>query len=267
MNRVILITGCSSGLGYYLCEKLSKNGDIVIASARNIEKLKNVSASMKLQIDVTDNSSIINGINEIINRYEKIDVLINNAGFSIRGAIEEVDIIDSKEVFNVNVFGLINMIQAVLPSMRSSKSGKIINIGSISGKFTQALNGNYCASKHAVEAISDALRLELHELQGFNIQSTVIEPGPMNTNFFSTLERTSSKLMQNSHSPYNKLYVKDINYRKVQNKADASKAVDEIIKIMNKPKLKPRYRVAVPNAMKFLLMFPDTIKEFFLLRQ
>ena len=82
---------------------------------------------MKLQIDVTDNNSIVNGINKIINRYEKIDVLINNAGFSIRGAIEEVKLSDVKELFNVNVFGLINMIQMVLPIMRNRKSGKIKN--------------------------------------------------------------------------------------------------------------------------------------------
>ena len=74
MNKVVLITGCSSGLGYYLCEALNKNGYTVIASARNIEKLKNISASMKLQIDVTDNNSIVNGINKIINRYEKVAI-------------------------------------------------------------------------------------------------------------------------------------------------------------------------------------------------
>lgn len=262
MNKVVLITGCSSGLGYYLCEELNKNGYTVIASARNIEKLKNISASMKLQIDVTDNNSIVNGINKIINRYEKIDVLINNAGFSIRGAIEEVNLSDVKELFNVNVFGLINMIQMVLPIMRNRKSGKIINIGSISGKFAQALNGNYCASKYAVEAISDALRLELHD---FNIQSTVIEPGAMNTNFFNNLESTSNKLMKNSNSPYNKLYIKDINYRKIQTRAEISTAVDKIIKIINKQKLKPRYKIVVENKMRFLLTLPDNLKEFLLL--
>ena len=261
-NTVVLITGCSSGLGRGLCEKLNKNGYIVIASARNKENLNDVPASMKLQIDVTDNNSILDAIKQIINTYGKIDILINNAGFSTRGAIEEIKLNDVKKIFDVNVFGIINMLQNVIPIMRKNKYGKIINIGSISGKFAQALNGNYCASKHAVEAISDAMRLELHD---FNIMSTVIEPGAMNTNFFNTLANTSQDLMINSSSPYSKMYKNDINNRKIQKRMDTSLVADKIVKIISKKKLKPRYKVAVECKIKFLLHMPDSLKDFLLL--
>ena len=261
-NKVILITGCSTGLGRGLCEKLSKNDYTVIASARNLDKLSNLPSSMKVKIDVTDKNSIKDAVNKIMDKYERIDVLINNAGFSVRGAIEELNINDIRKLFDVNVLGIINMIQEVVPYMRSNRYGKIINIGSISGKVSQGVNGCYCASKHAVEAISDALRLELHE---FNIQSTVIEPGAMNTNFFDTLESTSNKLMKNTSSPYSNQYLKDLNYRKIQKRKNFSIAVNKIVSLIEKPKIKARYTTAVEPKLKLLMYMPDTIKEFLLL--
>ena len=262
-NQVIMVTGCSTGMGRDICEIMTNKGYIVVATARNIDSLKNVPASLKLRLDVTDKEMINSAVNSVVQKFGKIDILINNAGYSTRGAMEEVEIDKVRKMFDTNVFGIINMIQAVLPEMRKVNYGKIINVGSISGKFTQSLNGGYCASKHAVEAISDALRLEMKK---YNIQSTVIEPGPIETNFFSTLSNTSDKLMKNLHSPYYDIYKKDIDYRKIQKRTDSKKAASRICNILIKDKLKPRYKVAVPFSFKLLIKLPDSIKEFILLR-
>ncbi|AQR89892.1 SDR family NAD(P)-dependent oxidoreductase [Clostridium saccharobutylicum] len=150
-ETVILITGCSTGIGRELCKILSDRGYIVVATARNVENLKDLPVSLKLSLDVTKKESISHAINEVISRFQRIDILVNNAGYSIRGALEEINVESAKNMFDVNVFGIINMIQDVVPIMRKKGAGKIINIGSISGKFVRAINGAYCASKFAVE--------------------------------------------------------------------------------------------------------------------
>lgn len=182
-ETVVLITGCSTGIGRELSKILMKKGYTVVATARNVESLTDLPASLKLPLDVTQQESIHAAVNEVISRFHKIDILVNNAGYSIRGALEEINIESAKSMFDVNVFGILNTIQAIVPEMRKRQSGKIINIGSISGKFAQPINGAYCASKYAVEALSDALRLEL---SSYHIQVTVIEPGPIQTHFFTT---------------------------------------------------------------------------------
>lgn len=260
-EKVILITGCSSGMGWELCKILSDKGYTVIATARNEESLKDLPAALKLRLDVTKKESIDNAINEVIAQFHKIDILVNNAGYSIRGALEEIDVKNAKGMFDVNVFGIINMIQAVVPIMRKEKSGKIINIGSISGKFVQSINGAYCASKFAVEALSDALRLEL---DGFNIQTTVIEPGPIKTSFFKTLDNNSSNLMSNTNSCYSHFYESDTSYRKKQNLTDSRDAAKIISNIILKKQLKPRYKVAVPFAYSMVTCLPDSLKEYFM---
>ena len=261
-KEVVLVTGCSTGIGHDICEIMTDKGYIVAATARNIDSLKDVQEALKLKVDVTDKESINSAVDYVMKKFGKIDVLINNAGYSIRGAVEEMEADNLRKLFDVNVFGIINMIQAVLPEMRKAKHGKIINIGSISGRFTQSVNGGYCASKHAVEAVSDALRLELNK---FNVQSTVIEPGPMQTSFFDTLSKTSNNIMENSNSPYYDLYKNDMEYRKIQKRTDSKKAAQQICEIIMKDKLKARYKVAVPFAFKVLLKLPDSVKEFILL--
>ena len=262
MNPVVLVTGCSTGIGREICEILSRKHYIVVASAREKSKLEGLSVTLKLKIDVTNQESIEKAVQQVIDIYGKIDILVNNAGYSIRGAIEEMDMNQVKKIFEVNVFGVMNMIQAVVPYMREAQSGKIINIGSISGKLSQSLNGSYCASKHAVEAISDALRLELYR---FNIQSTVIEPGAMQTQFFKTLEKHSNQVMNNVKSPYYNLYLKDIQYRKHQKRADSNQAAQKICCILERKKFKPRYKIVVPIDIKVLMHLPTFIKEWILL--
>lgn len=261
-KQIVLVTGCSSGIGKDLCEDLSSRGYIVVSSARKLTSLNDVPADLKVEIDVTDFISIQYAVKQILKEYGKIDILVNNAGYSTRGALEEIELSKVRNMFEVNVFGIMNMIQGVVPYMRKMQSGKIINIGSISGTFSQRVNGSYCASKFAVEAISDALRLELHD---FNVQSTVIEPGGLQTNFFEKLEKSSEYLMKNQASPYYKLYRHDIEYRQKQKLTSSKKASQRICDIIHKQKLKPRYKVAVPFDVRIASLLPAQMREWALL--
>jgi NADP-dependent 3-hydroxy acid dehydrogenase YdfG len=258
---VVLITGCSTGIGRELCEVLSEEGYTVIATARNIESIKDLRASLRLPLDVTQKTSIEAALKEVIARFQKIDILINNAGYAIRGALEEISEEAIKKMFDVNVFGITNMIKAVIPEMRKNHFGKIINIGSISGKFSQPVNGAYCASKHAVEALSDALRLELYNQ---NIQVTVIEPGPVRTNFFKTSLDSSTELINNPDSCYAGLYKAFNDFMAAQKAADPKQVARSIYKIMSEDRLKSRYQVAVPYPSSMIARFSDPLREYLL---
>lgn len=257
-NKVVLITGCSSGVGRELCILLAKRGYQVVATARDVSKINGIPAEMKLELDVSNKESIENAVNKVVRQYGKIDILINNAGYSVRAAIEEIDLQEMSKMFEVNVYGIIRMIQAVVPYMRKQNSGKIINLGSISGKLTGCVNGGYCASKHAIEAISDAARLEL---QSFGIEVSLLEPGAMDTDFFKTLSKNSDQRMENDKSPYSSFYQSDLNFRKNQKRADVRKAAEDIYKILNKKKLKARYKIALPFVYFVLIALPDGLKE------
>lgn len=258
-EKVILITGCSTGIGRELCKYLFRKGYTVVATSRNVEALKDLPASLRLSLDVTQKESIHAAVKKVISRFHKIDILVNNAGYSMRGALEEINVENTKSMFDVNVFGIINMIQAVVPEMRRKKSGKIINIGSISGKFVQPINGTYCASKFAVEALSDTLRLELHN---YNIQVTVIEPGPINTNFFKTMADCSNDLMSNSNSCYSCFYESDAKHRNNQKTTDPKEAAKAIGDIILKKQLNSRYKAAVPFTYSMITHFPDFLREY-----
>ncbi|MCX8131596.1 MAG: SDR family oxidoreductase [Clostridia bacterium] len=258
-EEVVLITGCSSGIGRELSRVLADKGYIVVATARKVDTIKDLPASLRLPLDVTKSESIAGAVREVIARFQKIDILVNNAGYSIRGALEEISIENMKSMFDVNVFGIINMIQAVIPEMRRNGAGKIINIGSVSGKFAQPVNGAYCASKFAVEALTDTLRLELFKQ---NIQVTVIEPGPIKTGFFKTMDEHSCYLMTNPASCYKSLYSSDTRRREMQAYAQPQKAAETICKIIGERRLKSRYEVAVPYALSMIARFPDSLREY-----
>lgn len=261
-KEIVMITGCSSGIGRELCRVLDGRGYTVAATARNIDTLKDLPVSLMLPLDVTDNESIKGAVGDILQRYGKIDILINSAGYSVRGAMEDIPLQSIKSMFDVNVFGIVNMIQAVAPVMRSNGYGKIINIGSISGKFAQPINGAYCASKHAVEAISDAMRYELHP---HNVQVTVIEPGPIQTNFFRTMDKKSEEWMSNPDSVYEGLYALDLKRREKQSYTKTEKAAEDICKIIESKQLKSRYEVAVPYAYSMFARFPYSLRDYLMI--
>lgn len=202
MKKVILITGASSGIGKASAEELIKEGHTVYCAARSIDKMKNLekAGGKVLKMDVSDRTSIEDGISKLIEEQGRIDVLWNNAGYGLFGPVEEVKIEKAKYQFDVNLFGLAELTQLVLPYMRKQKSGLIINTSSMGGKIYTPLGAWYHATKHAVEGWSDCLRLELKD---FGIKVVVLEPGIIDTGFAAEVENNLSKESQNG--PYKKI--------------------------------------------------------------
>ncbi len=176
MKQVVFITGASSGIGKVMAQYLAQQSFTVYAAARRVERMQDLTHQgiNILSMDVTDENSMVAGIQHIIDKEGRIDVLVNNAGFGSYGAVEDVPLEDARYQLEVNVMGAARLIQLVLPHMREQRSGKIINISSIGGKISMPLGAWYHASKFALEAISDALR---NEVRPFGIDVVVIEPG------------------------------------------------------------------------------------------
>ena len=184
-SKVWLITGSSTGFGRSLTEAVLKNGDRVVATARKPEQLddlvKQYPDTIKtVRLDVTNLQDVQAALESALNAYARIDVLVNNAGYGTMGAIEEVSDEDIKRQFDTNLFGALNMTRAVLPTMRDQRSGHILNISSVGGVVSFAGTGIYCATKFALEAVSEALAQEVKPL---GIKVTIIEPGAFRTDF------------------------------------------------------------------------------------
>ena len=179
-SRVALVTGGSSGIGEQTALQLKQEGFEVYAVARRVDRMEGL-AKQGIHVfgmDVTDDDSMVGGVERIVAEQGRIDVLVNNAGYGSYGAVEDVPIDEARRQFDVNVFGLARLTQLVTPHMRKQGSGRIINISSIGGKFYEPLGAWYHATKFAVEGFSDSLRIELSP---FGIDVVIIEPGPILT--------------------------------------------------------------------------------------
>jgi NAD(P)-dependent dehydrogenase (short-subunit alcohol dehydrogenase family) len=185
VSRAVLITGCSSGIGWATAERLARRGWAVYATARNVEAIAPLDESgcRLLPLDVTDEDSMQSAVEEVERIEGSVGVLINNAGYSQSGAVEEVPMEKVRRQFETNIFGLVRMCQLVLPGMRGQGFGRIVNLSSMGGRLTFPGGGFYHASKHAVEAISDALRFEV---RGFGVDVVIVEPGLIRTCFAQT---------------------------------------------------------------------------------
>lgn len=186
MKQVILITGASSGIGKDAALQLIKEGHMVYGAARRIEKMQDIedAGGKAVKMDVTNDDDVKNTVRQIMADQGRIDVLFNNAGYGLYGAVETVTIEEAKRQFEVNIFGLAKITKEILPIMRAQKSGKIINTSSMGGKIYTPYGAWYHATKHALEGWSDCLRLEL---KPFNIDVVVIEPGGIATEFGEVL--------------------------------------------------------------------------------
>lgn len=171
-----LITGCSTGIGRATAAELTKRGFEVIATARRPETLEDLDVAQKLRLDVDDEASVA----EVVKAAGDVDVLVNNAGIGIHAPIEKAPLEEFRKILETNVFGVLRMIQAVLPGMRERGSGVIVNVSSIAGRVASPLGGFYSASKYAVEALSEALH---YEAGHFGIRVAIVEPGGFDTSF------------------------------------------------------------------------------------
>jgi short-subunit dehydrogenase len=180
MKKVAIITGASSGMGKSAAIHLHQLGYTVYGAARRTERMKELEEKgmQILKLDLTDDTSIVQAVETVLEKEGRIDVLINNAGYGSYGSVEEVPIEEAKRQFEVNLFGLARITQLVLPSMRAQKSGRVVNISSMGGKIYTPFGAWYHATKFALEGWSDCLRIEL---KSFGIDVVLVEPGGIQT--------------------------------------------------------------------------------------
>jgi short-subunit dehydrogenase len=184
-SKAVLITGCSTGIGRATAEHLAARGWPVYATARNVDAIRDLAAKgcKILACDVCDETSMRAAVDQVEKAEGAVGVLVNNAGYGQEGAFEEVPLDKIRRQFETNVIGLARLTQLALPGMRRQRWGKVVNVSSMGGKLTLPGGAFYHATKHAVEAMSDALRFEV---RGFGIDVIVVEPGPIKTAFMDT---------------------------------------------------------------------------------
>lgn len=199
LNKVWFITGASRGFGALIAKDALARGDLVVATARNpqaaVDAIGEHPNLLALKLDVTDEGAAFEAARAAVARFGRIDVLVNNAGFGLLGAVEESSAAEVRAIYETNVFGLLNVTRAVTPYMRAAKSGHIMNISSVGGYVSYAGWGVYCSTKFAVEALSESLSQELAPL---GVRVTVVEPGFFRTDFLdkASLVTTATRIPQ-----------------------------------------------------------------------
>ena len=210
-QKVAIVTGSSTGIGYETSLILARNGFLTYATMRNLNKSEDMKLTVAKenlpikikQLDVTDDVSVTNAIQAISTEVGRIDVLVNNAGYGLNGAFEDLAMDEIKAQYETNVFGLIRTTQAVLQIMRRQKSGTIINISSGAGRFGLPGGSAYVSTKFAVEGLSESMS---YELEPFGIKVVIVEPGVIRTNFMDGL--VVAKKSQDPNSPYSQIMQK-----------------------------------------------------------
>lgn len=263
--KVILITGCSSGIGYDAAFALSQRGHQVFATCRKEEDVKKLKALglEAIQMNMDDTHSITLGFYEIIKKTAgRLDVVINNAGYGQAGALEDVSRDALRAQFETNVFGLMDLTRLAIPVMRKQGCGRIINISSILGVISMPFRGAYNASKYAVEGLSDTLRLEL---KSSNIKVITIEPGPIESRFRENTIDNSLKKINHEKSYFREHYqlmLGDFREKKDQSlftrKTDA--VITKIIHAIESKNPRSKYRVTFPAHLFVFLKRILTIK-------
>lgn len=195
-ERVWLVTGASRGIGAKIVAAALAHGDAVVATARNaqtvIERFGAQPGLLAVQLDVTEETQAADVARAAVEHFGRIDVLVNNAGFGLLGAVEEASADEVRRLYETNVFGLLNVTRGVLPFMRQARSGHVINISSVGGFRSGAGFGTYCSTKFAVEGLSEALHAELAPL---GVKVTVVEPGYFRTDFLDGNSLVESPLI------------------------------------------------------------------------
>jgi NAD(P)-dependent dehydrogenase (short-subunit alcohol dehydrogenase family) len=265
MSQVVLITGCSTGIGRDLAQRLTRSGYRVVATARRVESLDGLSAALKLPLDVTQPASVAKAVEETIRQLGRIDVLVNNAGYAVYGAVEEVPDGQVRQIYDTNVFGVLHMVRAVAPYMRKQGSGRIINISSLVGRLPFPVNGVYSSTKFAIEALSDALRLEMAD---FGIRVVLVEPGAIQSAFGGTAQSHTQERLGNPDSPYRTLYQ---NFEKMANgmhrQAAGPDAVSKVVQqAIEAPHPRARYLAAVAFPAKLVIWLGIPVWDFVLRR-
>jgi NAD(P)-dependent dehydrogenase (short-subunit alcohol dehydrogenase family) len=256
-KKVAVVTGSSSGMGYETSLILARNGFHTYATMRKLEGegskqiidiAKNENLPLQvIQLDVNDDKSVTDAINRIAKEKDRIDVVINNAGYDLMGALEETSMEEIKAQFETNFFGAIRVMQAVIPTMRKQRSGKIVNITSLGGRISFPLNSPYHATKFALEGLSESIQ---YELEPFGIKIIVIEPGGVGSNFLKNL-KMAAKTSDPLSSPYRPMQSSMSEYFKqwAQNTIHPSEVAKVILQAVTSDNPDLRYIVGKDAAM------------------
>lgn len=233
---VAVVTGSSSGIGLAASLALAKNGYLTYATMRNLAKqdsIQSVADKQHLpirtvQLDVTDENSVKNAIQSILSESGRIDLLVNNAGYGLTGAFEDIGMDEIKSLYETNVFGVIRITQAVLPIMRKQGSGRIINISSGAGRIGFPGSSAYVSSKFALEGLTESMAFEVEQ---FGIKTVLVEPGFIRTNFAENI--VTAKKAQDPNSPYSQMMMqmKSSSHRRrmIENAPDADLVASVIV--------------------------------------
>jgi NAD(P)-dependent dehydrogenase (short-subunit alcohol dehydrogenase family) len=244
---VAVVTGSSSGIGLATSLALARNGYLTYATMRNLAKRDSVQSTAEkqhlsirtVQLDVTDENSVKNAIQSILSESGRIDLLVNNAGYGLTGALEDIRIDEIRALYETNLFGVIRVTQAVLPTMRKQGSGRIINISSGAGRIGYPGGSAYVSSKFALEGLSESMA---YEIEQFGIRTVLVEPGFVRTNFGENIVIT--KKAQDPNSPYSQMMMqmKSSSYRRrmIENASDADLVASVVVEaaIAKEPNLR-----------------------------
>jgi NAD(P)-dependent dehydrogenase (short-subunit alcohol dehydrogenase family) len=252
MQKVALVTGSSSGIGFEACIALAKDGYHTFASMRDVKKAGEIETIAKkenlpidvIQLDVDNEESIVSAIKQIVSDGGRIDVLVNNAGYGQFGCTEDVSVDDFRKQFETNFFSIVRIIQEVSPIMRNQNSGIIVNISSVIGRMGLPGLPAYISTKYALEGLSECLRYELGQ---FGIKVTLIEPGAIKTNFFDSMKIQESK----ADPQYKKLTDHILSGLKMMSELGTapSQVAEVIIKAIHADEILPRYIAGTDAAM------------------
>jgi NAD(P)-dependent dehydrogenase (short-subunit alcohol dehydrogenase family) len=255
-QQIALITGSSSGIGFETSLLLARNGIYTYATMRNLSKSQEILDITKkeclplkvLTLDVTDEKSTQKAIEMVMYEQNRIDILVNNAGYSLVGALEQISMDEIKEEFETNFFGIIKLIQKVLPLMRKQRSGRIINVSSLAGRIGLPLASAYVSSKFALEGLSESLK---YEVQDFGIYVIRIEPGAVGSSFWKNMKTAAKTSSLGNNSPYVEMAnnMSEALNQMVQNSLHPSEVANVILRAVTSDNPGHRYIVGKDAAM------------------
>jgi len=277
-KKTVLITGGTDGLGRAATLLLARKGYVVFAAGRSPEKrqeLEGLAHNEKipvrtLEMDVTDNLSVEIGVEFVLEKGGAIDVLINNAGVGYMAVVEELRLEDMRKQFETNLFGVLRVTQAVLPHMRARRHGRILMMSSVAGLISPPTYGAYSSSKHALEGLSNSLRLEMYS---FGVEVILIEPGYIQTNFQQTVKELAEPYVERAKaSPYTKIYSgawQGANRGRTGSKTTPEDCALVMLHAIESPHPKARYKVTpLAKWISFAKrVLPDTLLDSFLRRR
>ena len=263
--KTVLITGCSSGIGRATAERFLEQGWVVYATARNPADIETIGEHEDARIatlDVTDGEDVERVTERMVEEAGRIDCLVNNAGFGQHGPVEDVPVDDVHRQFDVNVYGPHRLIRRVLPQMREQEEGTIVNVSSVQGRIALPGTAPYSSSKHALEAMSDALRGEVAD---FGVDVVCVEPGPVATNFQDRVQDELPDDERTLHA-YGWLYDLVDDWESISGGAPLSSSPDDVARVIvdaaSVSEPKARYPVGpVAKAGEYSRFLPDSTRE------